>query len=228
MPTGGTNADGSPATTTANAADRAGGLNVSVSIGSSKSQSNTASQSDTARGSTVVAGNNVNITATGAAQDSNILVQGSDVKAGGNTTLAADNQVNLLAAKNTSSQASTNSSSSSSVSVSYGAGGWGFGASASKGKGSSDGADTTLTNTNIAAGNTASIQSGGDTNIKGAVVTANQIKADVGGNLNIASLQDKSAYTSQQSSMSASVSVGGGGNGASFSASKSKIGRAHV
>ena len=96
-------------------------------------------------------------------------------------------------------------------------------ASASKGKGSSDGADTTFSNTNITAGNTATIQSGGDTNVKGAVVSANQIKAKVGGNLNIASLQDTSTYTSSQSSMSASVSVGGGGNGASVSASKSNI-----
>ena len=69
----------------------------------------------------------------------------------------ADNQINLAAAKNESSQTSTNSSSSGSLSVSWGAGGWGFGASASKGKGKSDGEDTIFTNTNISAGNTAPV-----------------------------------------------------------------------
>ena len=69
----------------------------------------------------------------------------------------ADNQINLAAAKNESSLNSTNSSSSGSVSVSWGAGGWGGGASAARGKGKSDGEDTSFTNTNISAGNTAPI-----------------------------------------------------------------------
>ena len=138
-------------------------------------------------------------------------------------TSPADNQINLLAAKNESSQTSTNSSSSGSLSVSYGAGGWGFGASASKGKGKSDGEDTIFTNTNVSAVNTATIKSGGDTNVIGATVEANQIKADIGGSLKIESLQDKSTYSSSQQSMSASVSVGGGTTGASVSASKSNV-----
>ena len=196
---------------------------ITLSLGTSKSQSNSSSKSDTARGSTVGAGRNINITATGDGANSNLLIQGSDVKAGNNTTLTADNKINLLAAKNESSQTSTNSSSSDSLSVSYGAGGWGFGASASKGKGKSDGEDTSFSNTNVSAGNTAIIKSGGDTNVIGAVVEANQIKADIGGNLKIESLQDKSTYSSSQQNVSGSVSVGGGGNGASVSASKSNV-----
>ena len=80
----------------------------------------------------------------------------------------------------------------------------GFSASASKGQGKSDGQDTNYTNTQIAAGNIATIKSGADTNVKGAVVTANTIKADVGqqfgGSLSIESLQDTSSYTGKQSS----------------------------
>ncbi|MFC6282008.1 hemagglutinin repeat-containing protein, partial [Polaromonas aquatica] len=95
-------------------ADKAQGVSVSISLGSSKSQSNSTNQSDTARGSTVAAGNNVSITATGAGADSNLTVQGSSVTAGNNAILAADNQVKLLAAQNTASQSSTNSSSSGS------------------------------------------------------------------------------------------------------------------
>ena len=42
---------------------------ISISLGSSKSQSNTAQTSDSARGSTVKAGGNVNIVAQGAGGD---------------------------------------------------------------------------------------------------------------------------------------------------------------
>ena len=104
----------------------------------------------------------------------------------------------------------------------------GFSASASKGQGKSDGQDTSYTNTTIAAGNIATIKSGSDTTLKGAVVTANTIKADAGqqsgGSLSIENLQDQSSYTSQQTSSGGSISVGGGAvTGGSISASKSNI-----
>ena len=95
-----------------------------------------------------------------------------------------------------------------------------------KGSGKSDDQDTSFTNTNISAGNTATIKSGGDTNLIGATVEANQIKADIGGSLKIESLQDKSSYTSNQKSMGASISIpitGSGSPGASVSASKSNV-----
>jgi len=96
----------------------------------------------------------------------------------------------------------------------------------SKGKGSSNAQDTSFTNTDISAGNTATIKSGGDTNVIGATVQANQIKADVGGSLSIESLQNKSSYTSSQKSMGASISIpitGSGSAGGSVSASKSNV-----
>ncbi|MDN7941283.1 hemagglutinin repeat-containing protein, partial [Burkholderia multivorans] len=40
----------------------------------------------------------------------------------------------------------------------------------------------------MTAGNTLTIESGGDTNLKGAVASGRQVIADVGGNLNIESL----------------------------------------
>ena len=99
-------------------------------------------------------------------------------------------------------------------------------ASSSKGKGSSNAQDTSFTNTNISAGNTATIKSGGDTNVIGATVAANTIKADVGGSLSIESLQDKSSYTSNQKLMGASISIpitALGSLGGSVSASKSNV-----
>jgi filamentous hemagglutinin len=210
-------------------ADPVGSASINVSIGSSKSQSNSTSQSDTARGSSIAAGNNVNITATGAdksaGQQSDVTIQGSSVKAGNNTTLTADNQINLLAAKNESSQTSTNSNSSSSIGASFSAKGISANASISRGSGESDGQDTTFTNTNVSAGNTATITSGGDTNVIGAVVSANTIKANIGGSLKVESLQDTSTFSSSQKSANASISVPitGGSFGGSVGASKSNV-----
>ena len=232
----GPDANGNPTSRDANAADKVGGINIAISLGSSSSQSNSSSKSDTARGSSITAGRNVNINATGAdtsaGQQSDLLIQGSSIKAGNNVSLSADNSITLQAAKNESSQTGTNSSSSGSIGIGFALGGsqrgFTINAGASKGKGSSDGADTTFSNTSIQAGNTASIKSGADTNIKGAVVAANQIKADIGGNLFIESLQDTSTYTSSQSAASVGVSLCippfcYGTSSASASASKSNL-----
>ena len=99
-------------------------------------------------------------------------------------TLATDNSITLRAAKNTASQTSTNTNSSSSASASYGATDWSGGASGAKGSGNSNVQDTSYSNTSVQAGNTASLSSGGDTNLKGAVVSARQVKAYIGANLN--------------------------------------------
>ncbi|EJL84603.1 hypothetical protein PMI15_02082 [Polaromonas sp. CF318] len=100
----------------------------------------------------------------------------------------------------------------------------GVSVSGSKGSGSGNGSDTTFVNSTVSAGNTATIKSGGDTNLNGAVVSGNQVRADVGGNLNIASQQDASSYTSQQSSSGGSLTFGTGGvTGGGLSSSKSNI-----
>ena len=57
------------------------------------------------------------------------------------------------------------------------------------------------------AGNTVNLQSGADTTIAGATVTAPTVHAQVGGNLNIESRQDTSSYESQQKSAGAGVSL---------------------
>jgi filamentous hemagglutinin len=93
--------------------------------------------------------------------------------------------------------------------------------SASGARGKSDGQDLTYSNTRIEAGNTVRLQSGGDTTLKGAVVAGKSVKADIGGNLSIESLQDTSVYASKQASVGGSVTVGAGVSG-SVSASSSK------
>lgn len=213
-----------------NLADQAGGINISLSIGSQKSQSHSERQGSEAMGSQVAAGGDVVISATGAGKDSNLTVQGSDISAGHNVNLTADNAINLLASESTFEQHSTNSSSSASVGIGFSLGGGGFGFSlnlaAAQGRGNADGNDVTHNNTRVQAGNQLNLQSGGDTTMKGAVAGGKQVTADIGGNLNIESLQDTHTYTSNQDSSGFSVSIpiyGAGGWGASANFSNEHI-----
>jgi Hemagglutinin repeat len=92
--------------------------------------------------------------------------------------------------------------------------------SASVARGHGNGQSTTWSNTRIDAASV-TLDSGGDTTLKGAVVAANSIKADIGGALRIESLQDTASYTEKQTSAGASVTVGAGASGsANFSQSR--------
>ncbi len=202
-----------------------GGVSISITVGGSKSQSKTTQDATQAAGSQVAAGGNVSIQATGAGQDSTLTVQGSDIKGGGDVSLKADGDIDLLAARNASEMHRSSSSVSGGVgvAVSLGSNGAAFGvtanASASRGKG--EGSDVSWTNTHVSAGNTLTLESGGNTNLKGAVATGKQVVANVGGDLNIESLQDTSTYHTKDQSIGGSVTVGFGFSGsANFSQQK--------
>jgi filamentous hemagglutinin len=203
-------ADGRPTDSVdANAADKLGGISLSISLGSSKSSSSTAQSIETARGSVVSAAGDVSINAKGTASD--LLIRGGEVSAGKDVALRADGDINLESARSTASLSGTNQSSSGSIGISVGlgaTGGVGVTLSASKGRGNEAGTDTTHTNTHVTAGNTATLQSGADTTLQGAVVQANTVKAEVGGNLNLQSQQDTSDYASKSSSVGGSLTLG--------------------
>ncbi|MHA6848779.1 hemagglutinin repeat-containing protein, partial [Ralstonia syzygii] len=185
-------------------------VGISISVGASKNDSQSQMQSSTAVGSTVSAGRNVTIAAAGAGKDSGINVIGSTISSGQSTLLAAEGNVNLQAAQSSSSQHSTNSGASAGLGVSISGGsqnGIALTASVSGSRGHADGDSTTWTNTHVTAGNTLTIQSGGDTNLKGAVASGQQVIANVGGNLNVESLQNTDHYDSKQQSAGVSVSV---------------------
>ncbi len=203
----------------------AGGVNVNIALGSSRSQSNSSATSSTSQGSTLAAGGNITLQATGGGKDSNILIQGSKVNADGNVSLSADNDISLLAGMNTASQTSTSKNSSGSIGVSVGTGGMAVNASASKGRGNSDGQDTSYTNTQVSAGNRLSISSGNNTTLLGATAAGKSVIADIGGNLTITSLQDSSTYQAKESSVGGSVGIpiGAGAFSASANASKTNI-----
>lgn len=214
--------DGNLTSRDATLAERAGGVSVSLSVGTSQGSSNSVQTASTTHGSTLAAGGNVDIRATGAGANSDLTVQGSTVRSGHDVALQADDEISLLGAESTFDQHSRNSNSSASVGVSVGTSGYGISAAASRGIGRSDGSDTSWTNTHVEAANQLTLQSGGDATLKGAVASGNQVVADVGGNFAIESLQDTSRYDSKQQNVGGSLTVGVGVSG-SVSASKSKV-----
>ncbi|MFX1682666.1 hemagglutinin repeat-containing protein [Mitsuaria sp. CC2] len=186
------------------------GVKVGVSLGTSKSESSSVEQSTTAVGSQIVGQGDVSIRATGDGKDSTLQVVGSDIKADGKTTLKADGAVDLLAAQSSSTLNSKNSSSGASIGVSYAFGGTQNGftleAAANQAKGKAEGTSVSQTLTHV-SGDQVRIESGGDTTLKGAVVTGGKVSADIGGNLNIESVQDTAAYAARQQSAGVGVSL---------------------
>lgn len=203
--------------------DQAGGVNISVSVGTSQSQSVSTQTAKTLTSSNVKAAKDINFNATGASEDSNINVVASNIKAGEDASFKADNDVNFLAGQNTSEQRSKNKSSSASIGVSFGTDGLLLNLSASGARGKANGQDTTHTHTEVEAGQTLTVESGRDTNLKGATAIGKQITANIGRDLNIESVQDSSTYDSKQQSVGGSLSVGYGKMNGSFSASQSKV-----
>ncbi|EFN7197826.1 Contact-dependent inhibitor A, partial [Escherichia coli O2:H1] len=167
------------------------------------------SESDTVSGSTLNAGNNLSVVATGKNRGDNrgdIVIAGSQLKAGGNTNLDAANDVLLSGAANTQKTTGRNSSSGGGVGVSIGAGkgaGISVFASVNAAKGSEKGNGTEWTETTTDSGKTVTINSGRDTVLNGAQVNGNRIIADVGHDLLISSQQDTSKYDSKQTSVAA-------------------------
>ncbi|PCE30721.1 hemagglutinin [Burkholderia ubonensis subsp. mesacidophila] len=194
---------------------------VEVSLGSSHSKSAFTESSVTNRGSNVSAGGTAAYVATGNGQlaSGNVTIAGSNVSAN-DVILAAKHQVNIINTTDTDSTRSTNESKSASVGVSVGTGGFGVSAAMSKANGDGNSDLATQNNSHVNAANSVTILSGGDTNIIGSNVSGNQVNADVGGNLNIASVQDTLTSAAHQSSSGVGVSVSQGGASGSFSQSK--------
>nr|WP_237181975.1 hemagglutinin repeat-containing protein [Paraburkholderia tropica] len=189
-------------------------IGIKVSVGSSKSESQSSEDQTMQRGSNVVAGGTAAFVATGG----DLTIAGSNVSAN-DVVLGAKNQVNVINTTDTDSTRSSNSSSSASIGVQYTAGG-GFGVSAAMSNAHGDAnSDASIQNaSHVNGANSVTVVSGGDTNIIGSQINGRQIAADVGGNLNIVSVQDVTNSAAHQSSTGGGFTISQGGGSASFSA----------
>ena len=191
-------------------ADPSNGIGVSLSLNTQKSKSQQHQSTDSVSGSTINAGNNLAITATGknnSAHSGDIQIAGSQLKAAGDSSLNAANDILLTGAANTQESSGKNSSSGGGVGVSIGAGQGSAGisifASINGAKGKESGNGTRWTETTLDSGGRLNLISGRDTTLEGAQVSADQVIANVGRDLTLTSQQDSDRYDSKQTSYGA-------------------------
>lgn len=177
---------------------------VSASEQRSSTRSTSADAYTNQRGTNIQAGS-IDITA----RETDINMQGAKLQAK-NISLDAARDINLNAAVNMAMTLGNSSGTSfgGGVTVGFGAqNGISFQGNAGTSKGKSNGFEVHFDNTLVTATDTVKIKSGGDLNMIGAQVAGDSVKADVGGNLNIKTLQDVTTYSSEQSSRGLDLSL---------------------
>lgn len=210
-------------------AEAAGGINISITVGTTQNKSTTKEQSSTHTASNMQAGGNINLTAKNDAEHQgtgNVNILGSQIKADNDINLSAQNDLNLIASKDITSlkRDSKGHSAGVGVALNLGSNGWSLGitANASGSRGKAIGNDILWNNSHVEAGNKLNLTSGKDTNLIGGVAKGKEVAADIGGNLHIQSQQDERNYKSKDQSIGGSVTVGYGFS-ASANYSKDKI-----
>ncbi|WP_408914422.1 hemagglutinin repeat-containing protein [Brucella pseudogrignonensis] len=131
----------------------------------------------------------------------------------GNVILSARDNVDLTSAEATYDAKSSSKSAGANVGIGIDVGVKGVGvgpeASVSVGIGTSNEAITQQINSHVTGTGTVAINSGNDTNLRGAVVSGNTVIANVGGDLNIESRPDTATYNEKSTGGSLGVSTSG-------------------
>jgi len=205
---------------------------VQVSINTSKNQSESRTRDTQVTGTNVQA-KAIDIEAT----ESDLSMAAAKLQAE-NIALAAQRDILLTAAANTSELHSSNKSSSAGLGVTFGFGqqnGFSIQINAGRAQGKANGSETTWDNTLVTASETLAVRSGKDTTLKGAQLAGESVLFDVGGNLFLETLQDSSRFDSKQSSSGINLSlcippicVGSYVQSAAFSSSRQKIKHAYL
>ena len=206
-------------------AKKDGLANIHVSVGSSKSRSESRLDSSKYAGGHIVSDNGIKLITKPTRTDSgDILAIGETIRG---------ESVELDASRNLSLQAGTNTTS---ITDKYDSKGWSMGANLSVNGGGLLGIDanynkakengTTAKTTHLGTvvqGNKVITNSGADTNIVGSKVYGDSIQSQIGGNLTIKSLQDSETYRGEKKNVGFSISTNGtklGGVSAEYSKGK--------
>ena len=218
---------------TANNTPQSSGINLSISLGSSSSQQQISQQNRTALGSSLIADDQIQITARGSSGNGNPgspeeEISGGDINLRGalleadQITLNAANELNLSSAENHSDYNETSKSKSAGIGISIGSDGLLFFVEGSRSRGLVNQSDDHYLETLINAKEKATLISGGDTTLKGAQVNARRIEVNSGGDLNIISQQDEEHFKKRNQSIGGRVGIGYGRMSVSINASKLK------
>ena len=178
--------------------DPSKGISINVSIGSTKSKSESSSTTVVANGSNVKAEGNIKITST----EKDINIKGSNVE-GRDVTLDAKENLNVTASETTNKLEQDSKSSSASVGVGFDIATGQVSSvtiSGSKSKGEVDANSTSYNESTVKVDKNLGFTSGKDTNIKGGKLSGEKVTGNVGGDLNIESKQDKNSYEEKNSS----------------------------
>ena len=190
------------------AIDRA--INLQIGIGSSKSVSESKTEQRNYAGGTINSDGTVLIYANSEdAIKGNIKMVGEEIH-GRQVTLEATNDIDLQAATNTLRTESSSTASGWGLSANIGLRtGNIVGGSASVYKATEQGIETgtTHTGTHMVADDVLHITSGKDTNLIGSTATGASVKASIGGNLTVESLQDTNSYHETSRNKGISVST---------------------
>ncbi|WP_417695936.1 hemagglutinin repeat-containing protein [Pseudomonas sp.] len=185
-------------------------IKIGTELANTRSKSSSEYNSLTAKQSTLNAGQELSIVATGEAAGTlgDIQITGSSLKAE-NTLLLAKNDVLLKSAQDTVDRKNDGSSNKTAIGASFNIGeqnGFTLDLGAQGAKNMGNGKSVTQVNTTLDTG-LLLLQSGRDTTLEGAQVRADTIKASIGGNLNILSRQDTESSKSKQSSGGIGASI---------------------
>ena len=185
--------------------------NIHVSVGASKSRSESRLDSSKYAGGHIVSDNGIKLVTKPTTADS------GDIVAIGETIRGES--VELNASRNLSLQAGTNTTT---ITDKYDSKGWSIGANLSVNGGGLLGIDanynkanengTTVKTTHsgtVVQGNKVITNSGADTNIVGSKVYGDSIQSQIGGNLTIKSLQDSETYRGEKKNVGFSISTNG-------------------
>ena len=177
-------------------------FSLDISFGTSKSYSRMENIATEYAGSRIAAGGNTNVTAG----ERDLTVRGSAV-IGNDVSLTAKGNVRLEAGENTNITTTENKFSSASIGASFAPSGLtDISISANKANGNSKESVTSYSPALVSAKNDLSLTSGKDMDIIGSKAHGEKITAQVGGNLNIETLQEKETYEEDNHSTGFGVS----------------------
>ncbi|WDZ96563.1 hemagglutinin repeat-containing protein [Herbaspirillum sp. WKF16] len=194
-----------------------GSVSLQISVGASSSESKSIMFTRQAKGSALYAGERIAVLATGdGLAPGNIDVTGSSAHAR-SIDFSASGSVSLQSAYSTMVSDTSNNSGGWNAGVGISLGrqtGLTFSANGYRGKGKTNGQSVSQVNTIVDGTQSVRVTSGGDTSIRGAIVSGRRIDTEVGRNLIIESKQDTETYRGKQNSTSAGASFiyGAGGS----------------
>lgn len=178
-------------------------IKIGTELANTHSKNTSQYDSQTAKQSTINAGQDLSIIASGGAAGTagDIHIVGSDLKAA-NTFLLAKNNITLESAQNTVERVNDSTNNKTAIGASFNIGqqnGFTLDLGTQIAKGMGNGSSVTQVNSTLQTGSLL-LRSGNDTTLAGAQVRADSIQALIDGNLNIISRQDSETQKSKQGS----------------------------